>query len=168
MGDDGYKLIANFEATVSSWPIFKTKINAFFEARELDYIINTELTDKSSSAVPTLASEKRRKDDLKVKSYLLNKLSDDAIRLVGDAKTGHEMWNQLANQYESSSMQSKISRLDRLLDMKYDSAKDVSACLGSLASQINVLKQTGTLDWTSYTPYQHSGSFQEQKVSETS
>ena len=148
MGDDGYKLITNFEATVASWPIFKTKINAFFEARELDYILNTDLLDKSTSIpLTTLAQERRRKDDLKVKSFLLNKLSDDAIRLVGDAKTGHEMWTRLATQYESNSMQSKISRLDRLLDMKYDSSRDVSACLGSLASQINVLKQTGTLDW---------------------
>jgi len=152
MGDDMYKSLASFNATGAAWPHFMLKFRTLLEARDLLYVIDREDDEPYEEdtdvdrALKLTQQGSRMINDAKVRGLFINKLSDDALSLVEDCSTAHEMISRLHRQFLSNSAASSLSRLDRLLDMKYDVSLDMSVHIGRVNSVITEIKANGGLD----------------------
>ena len=152
MSDDMYKSLLAFNATGAAWPHFMLKFRTLLEAKDLLYVIDRENDMPSASdsdAVLALKATQlagRAINDAKVRGLFINKLNDDALSLVEDCTTAYEMIARLHGQFLSNSAASSLSRLDRLLDMKYDSTMDMSVHIGRVNSIITEIKSNGGLD----------------------
>jgi len=124
--DQSYKSLPDFDSKMENWPIFKLKFRLFLETRDRDlrYVIDREDDDASADddlEEKTLKKEQKKnraKDDAKVRSYLLNKIGSDIIYLVAELPTAYAMVERLGKQFESTTLQSTIMKLDRLLDIE--------------------------------------------------
>ena len=153
MNDDSYKSLQVFEGSINKWPTFLLKFRTMLESKDLLYIIDRK--DDSFGLVNESADEKatridqgksRVKNDAKVRSLFINKLSEDAISLVEDLTTAFDMVQRLVSQYQSTSAASVISRLDKLLDISYKQGSEMSSHIGSINALINQIKKAGGLD----------------------
>ena len=153
MGDDSYKSLPTFEGSLGKWPTFLLKFRTMLESKDLLYIIDRRDDDtpaanegKDAREIRVEQGKNRPKNDAKVRSLFINKLSEDALNLVEDLPTAYEMVQRLVNQYQSTSAASVISRLDKLLDIRYKAGSDMSAHIGAVNSLINQIKRAGGLD----------------------
>jgi len=147
-----YKSLASFNATGAAWPHFMLKFRTLLEARDLLYVIDREDDEPYEEdtdvdrALKLTQQGSRMINDAKVRGLFINKLSDDALSLVEDCSTAHDMISRLHRQFLSNSAASSLSRLDRLLDMKYDVSLDMSVHIGRVNSVITEIKANGGLD----------------------
>ena len=152
--DDAYKGLPVFDATVEEWPHFFLKVSLYLDARDLLYIIGRD-SDSIAPIGETPAQKSARealvisrpKDDKKVKSLLINKMSKEAIDLVGKEPTAFRMIQALKSNYQSHSTNSVIIKLDRLFELKYDGSTSMMSHLSAINASIQFLKETGNLDW---------------------
>jgi hypothetical protein len=147
--EDLYKLLSEFDADGSSWPMFKYKFELFLEAKSLLHIVKFEEDTEANAGTSELArarAVKRVTDSAKVKSYLVNKLPDSSVNLIRDKETAFKMFEALTNQYESNTMASSVSRLDRLLDSLYKEGSDISSHIGNISALITQIREAGGLD----------------------
>ena len=89
---DVYKAISKFEATIDGWPMFLFRFKTFLEGKDLVKYIETsdiELTMPSSTTDDNIL--KKRKEDAKVRGFLVNKLNVDSLNIVRDCRTSYEM-----------------------------------------------------------------------------
>jgi len=140
--DSHYKSLPAFTSGLEDWPFFKLKFSLFLEIKELLYVIQAEEKDTTATQ-----EAQRKKDDLKVRSFLMNKLGNEALQLVTDSATALQMMAVLETQYASNSVQAMVSRFDRLLDMEYKGGSEISTHIATMTSLVNQLKQNGELDW---------------------
>lgn len=153
--DQSYKSLPDFDSKMENWPIFKLKFRLFLETRDRDlrYVIDREDDDASADddlEEKTLKKEQKKnraKDDAKVRSYLLNKIGSDIIYLVAELPTAYAMVERLGKQFESTTLQSTIMKLDRLLDIEYRPGSDITAHIAKIAAIINQLRAAGEIDW---------------------
>ena len=151
--DSGYKALPTFEALVTKWPVFIFKFKTVLESKDLLYIIDRS-NDESRVAGETLEqktvrldyAKRRAVDDSKVRSLLINKLSDEIIALIEELPTAYAMVKRLQEQFQSNSAASALSRLDRLLDARFTDGEDMSRHLGAVNSIINQIKNAGGFD----------------------
>jgi hypothetical protein len=144
--------MATFEGNINKWPMFVMKFKTMLEYKELGHIIERD----SDPAVPGESTEERAhrealsktrtKDDARVRGFLINKLSEATLTLVEDCTTAYEMMQRLESQYRSTSAASVISRLDKLLDIKYKPGEEISLHVGEINSLIYQIKKAGGLD----------------------
>ena len=152
MNDDMYKSLVSFNATGAAWPHFMLKFRTLLEAKDLLYIIDRENDvpsaddDDTERALKVTQRASRVLNDARVRGLFINKLNDDALSLVEDCSTAYDMIVRLHRQFLSNSAASSLSRLDRLLDMKYDASLDMSAHIGRVNSVITEIKANGGLD----------------------
>ena len=147
-----YRAIPIFESDLKDWPIWKIKLRAYLDGKDLLYIVDREIDvplpgdSKEEIAIKATQASSRTKDDKKVKSMLFGKLNNSVILLVASLATAFEMFEKLERQYESSSMQSILLRLDKLLELQYR-GNNMGSHILLLTGMINFMKTTGSLDW---------------------
>ena len=147
--DDAYKGLPVFDATVEEWPHFFLKVSLYLDARDLSYVIDRE-SDSVAPPGETMAQKTARemliatrpKDDKKVKSLLINKMSKEAINLVGKEPTAFRMIEVLKSNYQSWSTNSVLIRLDKLFELKYEGSTSMTSHLSSINAAIQILKET--------------------------
>jgi len=152
MSDDMYKSLISFNATGAAWPHFMLKFRTLLEAKDLLYVVDREDDEPCVGdtdlmrAVKVTQAAGRLLNDAKVRGLFINKLNDDALSLVEDCRTAYEMIMRLQRQFLSNSAASSLSRLDRLLDMKFEAGQDMSVHIGRVNSIITEIKANGGLD----------------------
>jgi hypothetical protein len=72
--------------------------------------------------------------------------SNDVLNLVKDASNAYKMFSILENQFESITMASSVTRLDRLLDLEYKGDVDIAVHLGRINTLINQIRDAGGLE----------------------
>ena len=152
MGDDMYKSLLSFNATGAAWPHFMLKFRTLLESKDLLHIVDRDdddVCDDDSEATRILKAAQRVSrpiNDARVRGLFINKLNDDALSLVEDCKSAYDMMMRLHRQFLSDSAASSLSRLDRLLDVKYEAGMDMSIHIGKVNSIITEIKANGGLD----------------------
>ena len=147
-----YKSLISFNATGAAWPHFMLKFRTLLEAKDLLYVVDREDDEPCVGdtdlmrAVKVTQAAGRLLNDAKVRGLFINKLNDDALSLVEDCRTAYEMIMRLQRQFLSNSAASSLSRLDRLLDMKFEAGQDMSVHIGRVNSIITEIKANGGLD----------------------
>jgi pyrroloquinoline quinone (PQQ) biosynthesis protein C len=92
--DEEYKLLDVFDAVTMEWPEFIHKLRVFLGSKDLDYILQKplgEMPDPEESKKTIEEWNKSRKDDLKVQSYILNKVKKNMYNQIKAAKSAYEM-----------------------------------------------------------------------------
>ena len=142
----------SFNATGAAWPHFMLKFRTLLESKDLLHIVdreNDDVSDDDSDSVKALRMTQqagRAMNDARVRGLFINKLNDDALSLVEDCRTAYDMMMRLHRQFLSDSAASSLSRLDRLLDVKYEAGMDMSTHIGRVNSIITEIKANGGLD----------------------
>ena len=147
-----YKSLLSFNATGAAWPHFMLKFRTLLESKDLLHIVDRDdddVCDDDSEATRILKAAQRVSrpiNDARVRGLFINKLNDDALSLVEDCKSAYDMMMRLHRQFLSDSAASSLSRLDRLLDVKYEAGMDMSILIGKVNSIITEIKANGGLD----------------------
>lgn len=150
--DSQYKSLPIFDSGLEDWPLFRKKFRLYLESKDLLHIIdrqhdNEVLNDSAEEKSEKAAQMKnRRKDDIRVRGFLLNKLGSNNAMLVDEETTAFGMMARLNGQYDSNSMQSMVMKLDRLLDMEYKD-KEITSHIAQMSALVNQLKMGGGMDW---------------------
>ena len=148
---ESYRILPSFDATSSKWPSFTTRFRIFLEGKEKLHIIERKddlpvygesVTEKSTREAQAVT---RRKDDVLVRGWLVNKLGETGLKLVQDKGTAYLMWKTLQDQFESHSAASALSRIDTLLDIKY-TGQEISQHLAEVNQLISLIRSSGGLD----------------------
>ena len=147
-----YKSLLSFNATGAACPHFMLKFRTLLESKDLLHIVDRDdddVCDDDSEATRILKAAQRVSrpiNDARVRGLFINKLNDDALSLVEDCKSAYDMMMRLHRQFLSDSAASSLSRLDRLLDVKYEAGMDMSIHIGKVNSIITEIKANGGLD----------------------
>ncbi|KAJ3088777.1 hypothetical protein HDU96_004006, partial [Phlyctochytrium bullatum] len=130
-----YKSLPTFNADLAKWPNFHYKLRLHLEGRGLLTIIDDSAPVKGSRETDddfATRSAAWKRDDAKVRGIITNKLSDEILPMVKDLKTAAAMVNLLKEQFESTSIASRIELLDRLLDLKYEPGEEIATHIGKV------------------------------------
>ncbi|KAJ3344405.1 hypothetical protein HDU83_005258 [Entophlyctis luteolus] len=137
--DEPCKGLPVFDATAESWASFYLKIKLYLESRDLLYIIlREEDSIKPDGETDSARSQRekealtRSRDDIRVRSLLVNKMSDDALKMVGNEPSAYKMIEVLRSHFMSQSAASVLLRLVHVANIN---------------SAIQNLKDCGPLDW---------------------
>ena len=148
---DSYKILPTFDATSINWPSFTTRFKIFLEGKEKLYIIQREndnlipgenTVDKQTREAQSLT---RKKDDILVRGWLVNKLGESGLKLIRDKPTAYQMWKTLESQFESHSAASALARIDSLFNIKY-TGNEISQHLGEVNQMISLIRASRGLD----------------------
>ena len=153
MSDDQYKSLPMFDASLAHWPLFQLKFRTMLESRDLLYVVDHQVDDQ----IPLNESQEdrdiriaqgiaRRKNDTKVCSLFINKLSDEALSIVEDLPMAFLMVKCMREQFQSNTAASALSRLDRLLDIEYKQGSEISTHLGTVNALMNQIRNAGGID----------------------
>lgn len=87
----------------------------------------------------TLYTEKCRM----ARAVIVTSLGDKPLRVIQNAKTPEEMWKKLNARYEAASTANKINLLTSLINIRYQSAKDMGDFISELETHFNKLACMG-------------------------
>jgi len=146
-----FKSIPHFDRSPVNWPLFYARIELYLQSKSLGQVIEKEIDlsplSAKSNEVDFKAREKLILDDLKARSYIVNKLNADAFNLIRAEKSAYSILSKLKEHYQSESASSVLVRFDKLLDLRYDSSKSLISHVAEINSQILQLKDSGNFDW---------------------
>ena len=83
--DSNYRILPTFDTGLEEWPIFKLKFCIFLKMKKLLYVVDhkTNLPETGDTgetvALKAVQATTHMDDDVKVQSYLLNKLGNDTV-----------------------------------------------------------------------------------------
>src|SRR5688572_1990500 len=104
MDGDLYKSLTPFDASIMQWPKFRFKFETFLESKELLHIVKYLVDDHTTQGITEADAKKRkdsrRVDDARVRSFLINKVSDDVLNIIQTCSTAYDMFDTLTQQYQ--------------------------------------------------------------------
>ncbi|KAJ3096444.1 hypothetical protein HDU96_000765, partial [Phlyctochytrium bullatum] len=86
------------------------------------------------------------RDNAKVQGIITNNVSNEILPMVKDLKSAAVMVNPLKEQFELTSIASRVELLDQVLDLMYEPGEQIATHIGKAGALINMIKEAGGLD----------------------
>lgn len=140
MAEEMFKMQTHIKLEgASNWNIWKFQSHVLLRSQGLLEVVD------GSTVKPEAAADKAiwEKKDAKAQSWLVTRMSENAMMHIITCTTAAEMWKRLASVYEQKSETSIHIVQQRFFQFKYEEGTDMSTFLSKIEDLRNQLKQMG-------------------------